>query len=110
MGLQDSGLIKTRKEKEIKMPQASLVSTSNVSNAPNNVGGGYQVGTAASDPVGFYGATPIVQPSTGATAPTTTAATTSSPWGFATSTQANAIVTLVNGLQTQLIVLGIISS
>lgn len=92
------------------MPQASLVSTANVSCAPNNVGGGYQVGTATSDPVGFYGATPIVQGSTGGSAVTTTAATTSSPWGFSTSTQANAIVTLVNGLQSALVSLGLISS
>ena len=91
-------------------PQATLVSSAEVSQVPNNLGSGVQVGESTASLVGFYGATPIAQPSTGATAPTTTAATTSSPWGFATSTQANAIVTLVNGLQTQLIALGIISS
>lgn len=93
-------------------PQATLVSGlgNQYSEVPNNLSAGTRIGDTATSLVGFYGATPIAQPSTGATAPTTTAATTSSPWGFATSTQANAIVTLVNGLQTQLIALGIISS
>lgn len=91
-------------------PQASLVTTSDVSQVPNNSGGGCQVGASATSLVGFYGATPVVQQVTGGVAATTTAATTTSPWGFATSTQANAIVTLVNGLQTTLINLGLISS
>jgi hypothetical protein len=91
-------------------PQATLVSTSDLSQVPNNLSGGVDVGATASSLVGFYGATPIVQPSTGGTAATTTAATTTSPWGFATSTQANAIVTLVNGLQSALVSLGLISS
>lgn len=92
------------------MPQASLVSTANVSQTPNNLSGGTQMGATASSLEGFYGATPIAQPATGGTAATTTAATTTSPWGFATSTQANAIVTLVNGLQSALVSLGLISS
>ena len=44
------------------MPQASLVQTSNQSQAPNNSGDGYQSGSTPSDPPGFFGATPIVQP------------------------------------------------
>lgn len=91
-------------------PQATLVTSSNESQAPSNSADGTQMGASSASLDGFFGATPIAQPSTGATAPTTTAATTTSPWGFATSTQANAIVTLVNGLQTALTNLGLISS
>lgn len=92
------------------MPQASLVSSSQKSAVPENAGDGLLVGQTSASLVGFYGATPVAQASTGGSAVTTTAATTSSPWGFATSTQANAIVTLVNGLQSALITLGLISS
>lgn len=92
------------------MPQASLVSTANTSQVPNNLGNGTQVGASASSLVGFYGATPVAQPASGGTACTTTAATTTSPWGFATSTQANAVITLANSLQSVLVTLGLISS
>lgn len=91
-------------------PQATLVTTNDTSQVPNNTGGGCNIGASTSSLIGFYGVTPIAQGATGGSAVTTTAATTSSPWGFATSTQANAIVTLVNGLQTALINLGLISS
>jgi hypothetical protein len=51
---------------------------------------GVQIGGAATDKVAFYGATPVVQQTVAAYS-TTTAATSTSPWGFSTSTQANAI-------------------
>lgn len=38
----------------------------------------------------------------------TTAATSTTPWGFATSTQADATITLLNALRTALISSGII--
>lgn len=38
----------------------------------------------------------------------TTAATTTSPWGFSTSTQADAIVTLVNQIRSDLVAAGLI--
>lgn len=38
----------------------------------------------------------------------TTAATTTTPWGFATSTQADSIATLVNQMRSDLIELGLI--
>lgn len=44
------------------MPQASLVSTANVSQTPNNLSGGTQMGATASSLEGFYGATPVAQP------------------------------------------------
>lgn len=94
------------------MPQATLVTGlgNQYSEVPNNLSAGSRIGDTTSSLVGFWGATPIAQGASGATLPTTTAATTSSPWGFATSTQANAIVTLVNGLQAALVAAGIISS
>ena len=93
-------------------PQATLVAGlgNQYSEVPNNLSAGTRIGDTATSLVGFYGATPIVQGSSGATLPTTTSATTSSPWGFATSTQANAIVSMVNGLQAALVAAGIISS
>jgi len=45
--------------------------------------------------ISFYGGTTIVQPSA-ITPVTTTAATTSTPYGYSTSTQADAIVTAIN--------------
>lgn len=67
---------------------------------------GSQWGGAATDKLGCYGATPVVQPSTISgvttaeiTSVTTTAATsTTNAWGYSTSTQADAIVTAVNAL------------
>ena len=67
-----------------------------------------QSGTATGKQ-GFYGATPIVQ-RTGATqaAVVTTAATSTTPYGFASAAQADAIVTLVNELRAALVALGMI--
>lgn len=68
----------------------------------------------------FYGASPIAQPSGStqaaiATTVITTAATSTTPYGFATITQANNVAiiadacrTLVNQIRTDLITLGLI--
>ncbi len=71
---------------------------------------GTQLGQdSTTDKVGFYGATPVVQPlGAGQAAVSTTAATTTTPWGFTTSTQANAIVSLVNQMRSDLVTLGLI--
>lgn len=81
---------------------------------------GVLVGQSTTDLVGFYGTTPIVQRSGAAqaavaTSTITTAATTTSPWGFATSTQADAIAaqvvllrTLANENRAALVALGLI--
>jgi hypothetical protein len=70
---------------------------------------GYRVGQASTEYVSFFGATPIVQPSgAGQAAVGTAASTATSPYGFATSTQADAIVTLVNQLRSDLVSLGLI--
>lgn len=69
---------------------------------------GYQVGRSATDKVGFYGTTPVAQASGASQAAVGTAAsTTTSPHGFATGTQADAIVTLVNEIRTVLVDLGL---
>lgn len=80
---------------------------------------GSQIGTATSQKLGFFGATPVVQQAgatPAATTAVTTAATSTTPYGYATSTQANnvatelaATVTAVNALITQLTALGLIA-
>jgi len=77
--------------------------------SPNTVtttvglGGGspVNVGSSSTSLVGFYGATPIVQPGA-VTTVTTTAASSTTPYGYTTSTQADAIVTAVNALISKL--------
>ena len=69
---------------------------------------GILIGKTSSARVGFFGTSPVAQHST-ATAVATTAATSTTPWGFAGSTQANAIVTAVNACLTALKNLGLIA-
>lgn len=70
---------------------------------------GTLLGAAAADLVGMYGATPIAQrTSASQAAVTTTASTTTSPAGYSTTTQANAIVTLVNELRAAMVAIGMI--
>ena len=70
---------------------------------------GTNFGYAATSKIGFYGlTTPIVQP-TGATAVATTAATTATPYGYTTSTQADAIVTALNATIANLKALGLVA-
>ena len=59
---------------------------------------GSAFGISATDKISFYGATPAVQP-TGIGTIDTTAPATSGIYGF-TSTQANQIMSAVNGLRT----------
>lgn len=75
-----------------------------------NSSGGMLIGATTSDKVGFYGTTPIVQRTgvAGAKVTTTSSITTAiGGWGYDTSTQANAIVTLVNELRATLIAYGL---
>ncbi len=63
------------------------------------------------DKIGFYGlATAIIQPTSAsqAAAATTASTKTTTTWGFTTSTQAQAILTLVNRLRTDLVGLGLV--
>jgi len=69
---------------------------------------GVKVGLTG-EKLGFLGATPIVQRAGAAQAAVvTTSATNSSPYGFATAAQADAIVTLVNELRAALVANGLI--
>ena len=71
-------------------------------------------GQATTEKISFYGATTVDRPNvaSAATAVATTVAVSASTgtakWGFSTSTQANDILALVNGLLTDLEELGII--
>lgn len=72
---------------------------------------GIMVATASTKKLGFYGTTPIIQRSGSAQAAVSTTASVSSTtslWGFSTSTQADGIVTLVNELRAALVAVGII--
>lgn len=69
---------------------------------------GTTLGQSATDKVGFYGVTPVVQPTAaGQAAAGTTASTTTSPAGFATTTQANNTINLVDAMRTALVNTGI---
>lgn len=77
------------------------------------LGGGspQRVADDALDKVGFYGATPVVQPTTTleAVAVSTAAVSVSATqWGYASSAQADGVVRLVNQLRADLVSLGII--
>jgi hypothetical protein len=68
---------------------------------------GMSFGNAITDKISMYGVTPIVQRSGAAQAAvTTTAATSTTPYGYGTAAQADAIVTLVNELRAAAIAIG----
>lgn len=70
---------------------------------------GSKFGTATNQKLGFFNATPVAQ-QTGAAAIATTAATSTSPFGFASAAQADAIVTLGNAIRTALTNLGLMTT
>lgn len=79
------------------------------SNIAVGTGTGTKIGTAASQKLGFYNATPVVQPVGAAQAAVAaTGSTNSSPYGYTTAAQADAIVTLVNALRAALVAEGLI--
>lgn len=71
-------------------------------------------GLNTTSPLGFYGTAGATQPTSASqaavatTVSISTGATTTTLWGFSTSTQANALVTLVNQLRSDLVTLGLI--
>lgn len=70
---------------------------------------GEVIGTTAAQLLAFHGATAVIQRTAAAQAAViTTAATQTTPFGFATLAQANAIVTLVNELRAALVEKGLI--
>lgn len=69
------------------------------------------LGQSASDLVGFYGATATAQPvSTAIVLSTAAVSVSATQWGYSTSTQADAIVTLIRALRSDLIALGLKAS
>ncbi len=66
-----------------------------------NVTSPVTIGSSTASLVGFYGATAVDQ-GAAVTTVTTTASTTSTPFGYSTSTQADAIVTAINALIARL--------
>lgn len=92
------------------MAKTDPTETFTVDSGPRVTPDGINLGRATTDLVAFHGSTPVAQRSGSAQAALgTTAATTTSPWGFATSTQADAIATLVNELRAALVEKGIIA-
>lgn len=70
---------------------------------------GSKWGTATTQKQSFWNATPIVQPaSLNQAAVASTASTNVTPYGFTTAAQADAIVTLVNQLRSDLVAAGLI--
>lgn len=66
------------------------------------------LGQSASDPISFHGASPIAQRSGAAqVAVATTGATNTTPYGFTTAAQADAIVTLLNEVRATLVANGL---
>lgn len=73
------------------------------------VGGGspFYVGDSAADIVSFYGATGTAQQTKTVAVTTTGSSSTTNAFGYTTSTQADAIVTAINAIITQLTNLGL---
>lgn len=70
---------------------------------------GTKFGTTTGQKIGFYNTTPIAQRSGSAqTAVATASSTQSTPWGYSTQAQADAIVTLVNELRAWAVSIGFI--
>jgi len=70
------------------------------------------LGYSSSDPLAFYGATPAARTAFSAAAVATTVAVSTTTgaitsWGYAGSTQANGIVSLVNEIRAALVTLGL---
>jgi hypothetical protein len=90
-----------------KAPQ-STVGASNPTVYPAGSDGAIH-GASATDKIAFHGATPAVQRSGSAQAAVvTTAPTNTTPYGYSTSAQAAAIVTLLNEIRAALVEKGII--
>lgn len=71
---------------------------------------GTVLGYNSSEKVAFWGATATTRPSgAGQAAVASTAPTSTNPYGFTTSTQAAAIVTLVNQMRSDLVALGLLN-
>ena len=75
--------------------------TSSTQVASESTPDGFILGSNTTDLIGFYGKTPIVR-SAAITLPAATASTNTTPYGFTTSAQADAIVTSLRACLTAL--------
>jgi hypothetical protein len=90
------------------MTVASTYTSTNVKQLSDGNPDGTCLGQSATDLISFYNATPVVQRSGSAQAAVaTTAPTNTTPYGYTTSAQAAAIVTLVNEMRATLVGLGL---
>ena len=70
---------------------------------------GTKIGTATAQKLAFHNATPVIQRAGAAQAAVaTTGATNSTPYGYSSEAQANAIVTLLNELRAAMVEKGLI--
>lgn len=70
---------------------------------------GTRLGQSAADLVGFFGNTPVDQPARVTAVNTTASTSTTNAFGYTTSTQADAIVTAINAIITNLEELGLMA-
>lgn len=75
-------------------------------NAPD----GAQFAKAATEKIGFYGATPVVRPSVSTAISTTASISTSGVYGFASSTETMQVVNSVSTMAAALVSLGLITA
>lgn len=68
---------------------------------------GAQIGLDSTEKLGFFGATPVARQSLTVTTTATTASTSTNPWGFAGSTQANQIIVAMDEVLSLLATLGL---
>ncbi len=88
---------------------SALVTLADAVNVAVGTTTGTQIGTAITQKIGLYGATPIAQRAGAAQAAVaTTASTPTTPYGYTTAAQADAIVTLVNELRAWAVAQGAI--
>lgn len=70
---------------------------------------GTRLGQSTADLVGFFGNTPVDQPAQVTSVNTTASTSTTNAFGYTTSTQADAIVTAINAIITNLEELGLMA-
>ena len=90
-------------------PTATSLTLADAWNIVVGSGTGTKIGTATTQLLGFYNATPVAQRSGSAQAAVvTTGSTLTTPYGYTTSAQADGIVTLLNELRAWAVAQGFI--
>lgn len=89
--------------------QSTTITVTNAVNIAFSTITGTKIGTGITQKLGVYGATPIVQRSGAAqVAVATTAATSTTPFGYTTAAQADGVITLLNELRAWAVAQGFI--